>query len=350
MHKRILSIGLTLALLLSMTALLSGCSGEGEVTYNVGIVSDGNALSDNHLNQPVWEMLKELASEHQFQYSYVISPSNDTATFMAGIDSLVKEGGCNVIVLPGVLFTEAFTTACAKYPDVRFIAIDCNPETVPQNGAAIVFDKSQAGFLAGYAAAVELKEAAFGGVFGSTDAQELISGFLQGIDHARSQNGAKVSSAADNFVCLDSRTSYPRGQQAAATLFDSMQVTCLLTGSDPTGMGALAEARVRRQAGDNVWAVCSDADGHITARYDEEQDLSACLTTAMCDYAFAFRTLLEQLLEGDTAPFGHANVFDLTSGGVGLPEDPVHLSEDTLEAVEAAADAIKAGDIIITVQ
>ncbi len=349
MHKKLMSLGLILAMLLSMTTLLSGCSDDG-VTYNVGIVSDGNALSDNHLNQPAWEALKDMAAEHQFQYSYVISPSNDTATYMSGIDSLVREGGCNVILLPGALFAEAFEQACAKYPDISFIAIDCNPEQVPQNGAAVVFDKSQAGFLAGFSAALELKGGNFGGVFGSTDARELISGFLQGIDHARSQGGVMASSAAENFVCLDARTSYPRGQQTAATLFDAQGVTCLLVSSDPTGMGALAEARTRRQAGDDIWAVCSDADGHITARYDEEQDLSACLATAFCDYGFAFRTIMERLLEGDTACLGRATVLDLTSGGVGLPEESPHLSEDTLEAAAAAAEAVCKGEIIITVQ
>ena len=348
MHKKVLSIGLALAMLLSMTVLLSGCSGQEDKVYSVGIVSDGNALSDNHLNQPVWEALQELASEHQFTYGFARSQSNDNASFMAGIDYLVGEGA-NVIVLPGVLFTEAFTEACAKYPGVYFIAIDCNPETVPQNGAAIVFDKSQAGFLAGYAAAVELQGGTYGGVFGNPDARELISGFLQGIEYACTQHGITASASAENFTCLDSRTSYPRGQQTAATLFEQ-GMTCLLTGSDPTGMGALAEARTRRQAGDDIWAVCSDADGHITARYDEEQDRSACLTTALCDYGFAFRTLVDRLMEGDTTFLGRATVFDLASGGVGLPEEPVHLSKDTLEAVEQAAEALKSGEIIITVR
>lgn len=345
MHKKSLSIGLLLALLLSMTTLLAGCSDPAE-NYTIGIVSDGNALSDNHLNQPVWQALQELASEYQFQYGYARSESNDTATFLSGIDYLVGEGA-NVIVLPGVLFTEAFEEACAKYPNTYFIALDCNPENVPANGAAVVFDKSQAGFLAGYAAALETENASFGGVFGMNDAAtlELISGFIQGVSHAGKQNVC----LHESFGFVDSRTSYPKGQQLAATLFEQ-GVTCLLTGSDPTGMGALAEARVRRQAGDDIWAVCSDADGHITARYDEEQNLSACLTTAFCDYGFAFRALVEKLMDGETDVFGTTHIFDLESGGVGLPEESVHLSEDTLKAVEDAAKAIKNGEIVITVQ
>lgn len=344
MHKKVVSLCLFAALLFSLTLGLTGCSGSSKTEYCFGIVSDGNALSDDHLNQGAWDALREQADRYQFQYGYARSQSNDTSSFMAGVDYLVGEGA-NVIILPGVLFADTFLEACAKYPDINFIAIDCNPETVPQNGAAIVFDKSQAGFLAGYAAALELDDASFGGVFGKSDeaALELISGFMQGIEQAGGRSNAA------NFRFVDSRTSYPKGQQLAATLFEE-GVTCLLTGSDPTGMGALAEARTRRQAGDDIWAVTSDANGHKTALYDHEQDLSASLTTAMCDYGYALTSLIEQLLEGEADIFGTTHIFDLGSGGIGLPEENPHLSEDTLKSVESAAEAIKNGEIVITVK
>ena len=156
MHKKFLSLCLALVMLFSLSVGLTGCSGSGE-TYRLAIISDGNALSDNHLNQPVWEAIQEAAKEYQLEFGYYYPSSNDTATYMAGVDKLVNEGGFNVIVLPGVLFTETFTEACAKYPNCYFIGIDCNPETVPANGAAVLFDKSQAGFLAGYAAALEMQ-------------------------------------------------------------------------------------------------------------------------------------------------------------------------------------------------
>lgn len=344
MHKKAVSLCLFAALLLSFTFGLTGCSGGPETDYCFGIVSDGNALSDNHLNQGVWDALRELADRYQLKYGYARSQGNDNASFMSGVDYLVGEGA-NVIVLPGVLFADTFLEACAKYPNVYFIAVDCNPETVPQNGAAIVFDKSQTGFLAGYAAALELGEASFGGVFGKSDeaALELISGFVQGVEHA----GGSCDTA--NFRFVDSRTSYPKGQQLAATLFEE-GITCLLTGSDPTGMGALAEARTRRQAGDDIWAVTSDANGHITAQYDDVQDLSASLTTAMCDYGYAFTNLVERLLEGDDAFFGRTTLFDLSTGGVGLPEENPHLSEETTDAVIEAMEDIQSGEIIITVK
>ena len=344
MHKRILSLCLSAVLLFSLTLGLTGCSGSSKTDYCFGIVSDGNALSDDHLNQGVWDALRELADRYQFKYGYARSQSNDTAAFMSGVDYLVGEGA-NVIVLPGVLFADTFLEACAKYPDIYFIAVDCNPESVPKNGAAIVFDKSQVGFLAGYAASLELGDANFGGVFGKSDeaALELISGFIQGVEQA----GGRCETSDFRFV--DSRTSYPKGQQLAATLFEE-GITCLLTGSDPTGMGALAEARTRRQAGDDIWAVTSDADGHKTALYDHEQNLSASLTTAMCDYGYAFTCLAERLLEGDDAFFGRTNLFDITSNGVGLPDENPHLSEDTLDAVVEAIEDIQSGKIIITVK
>ena len=48
MHKRILSLCLSAALLFSLVLGLTGCSGSAETDYCFGIVSDGNALSDDH--------------------------------------------------------------------------------------------------------------------------------------------------------------------------------------------------------------------------------------------------------------------------------------------------------------
>lgn len=344
MHKKICGLLLCAALLCT---LLAGCSGSQPV-YKVAMVTDGGAVSDNHLNNTVWLALQALNEEYGVDYTYYRPASSDTAGFLEGVDTLT-ENGYDLILFPGSLFGEAFEEACARYPACTFITVDCNPETVPANGAAAVFDKSQAGFLAGYAAALELKNTRFGGVFGSDgpSARELLSGFAQGVDQARADQGVMVSDAAEDFVFLNDRTNYPLGQQTAATLFEQ-GVSCLLVSSDPTGLGALAEARTRRQAGDQaVWAVCSDADGHVTAQYDVENDLSAALTTALCDYEKAAYDLVSKLLEGDTSPLGRATVFDLTSGGVGLPEENPALSESTVKACAEAAEKIQSGAIVI---
>lgn len=344
MHKKICGLLLCAALLCTM---LSGCAGS-KPTFKIAMVTDSGAVSDNHLNNAVWKVLKALDEAYDVDYNYYRPDSNETADFLKGVATLV-ENNYNYILLPGSLFEEAFAEACAMYPSCTFIAIDCNPETVPQNGAAAVFDKSQAGFLAGYAAALELKNTRFGGVFGADapEVRELLSGFAQGIDQARADQGALVTAAAEDFVLLGDRTDYPLGQQTAATLF-ARGVSCLLISSDPTGLGALAEARTRREAGDDaVWAVCSDADGRVTAQYGPAGEYSAALTTALCNYEQAAFDLASKLLEGDTSPLGRATVYDLASGGVGLPEENMNLSESTVSACAAAAEKIQSGAIVI---
>lgn len=74
-----------------------------------------------------------------------------------------------------------------------FVTIDTAPwaegadtYTITDNTVAIDFDAEQGGFLAGFGAAVQLKEGSFGGLFGvETDHTKLfITGFKQGVIYA----------------------------------------------------------------------------------------------------------------------------------------------------------------------
>lgn len=339
----------TLALLLCLVltaALASGCS-SSRTDYKIAMVTDSGAISDNHLNQAVWEGLELIEEEYRADINFYRPSSATTDEYMTGISTLVKNG-YNIIVLPGSLFSETLQKAAAQYPDCFFIGIDCEIETVPPNAVLAVFDKSQAGFLAGIAAAIELDGLRFGGVFGSASAseQELISGFFQGVKYAQDNYGSTAQADGEDMILLSSQTDYPLGQQQAATLFQN-GVQCLLVSSDPTGLGALAEVRMRALMGDTAWVVGSDADMYITATYDPENELSAAVTSAMCDYGQAFYQTAKALIDGDTSFLGKTKVFDSASGGVGLPEENPNLSQKAIDACQDAGLLMTKGDIVI---
>lgn len=64
------------------------------------------------------------------------------------------EAGAEVIVAAGFLQQPALEQAAAAYPDVHFIFIDGSIEGV-DNIASVIYREEQAGYLAGYAAAME---------------------------------------------------------------------------------------------------------------------------------------------------------------------------------------------------
>ncbi|MEA4919590.1 MAG: BMP family ABC transporter substrate-binding protein [Clostridiaceae bacterium] len=338
---------LSIILLIFMTfGLLTACS-RNETDYKIGMVTDSGPISDNHLNQAVWEGLEKIQKKYGVEINYYCPSSADTQSFMQGVKTLV-ESGYNIIVLPGALFTEALQEASDTYKECLFIAIDCNPPQISDNVAAAVFDKSQAGFLAGFASALELEGYRFGGVFGSSSAsnQELLSGFLQGVNYAVDNSGAKVTADKSDFVFLSDSVDYPLGQQQAATLFEN-GVNCLLVSSDPSGLGALAEARMRRTVGDDIWIVGSDVDVFDTAMYDPDKDLSTVVTSAVCDYGKAVEVIAADIIEGDVSPLGQLSVFDLEKEAVGLPKDNPNLSKETIEACSQLKEKLLGNEIII---
>lgn len=343
MIKKKLSIFL---LMFMMLGLFTGCS-RNETDYKIGMVTDSGSISDNHLNQAVWEGLEETEKTYGVEINYYRPSSADTQSFMQGVKTLV-ESGYNIIVLPGSLFTETLEQASDMYKECVFIGIDCNPSQISENVAAAVFDKSQAGFLAGFASALELEGYRFGGVFGSSSAsnQELLSGFLQGVKYANDNYGSKATADKNDFVFLNSSVDYPLGEQQSAILFEN-GVNCLVASSDPSGLGALAEAKMRRTAGDDIWIVGTDVDVFQTAMVDTEKELSASVTSAMCDYGKAVGVIAADIIEGDVSPLGQLTVFDLEAKAVGLPKDNPNLSKETLEACASLEEKMLSNEIVI---
>lgn len=343
MKKKLTALALAAVMMLMLAA---GCA-RSETDHKIAMVTDSASVSDNHLNQAVWQGLELIADEYGADINFFRPSGPITDNFMEGVDTLI-ENGYDVIVFPGALFTETLERACAAYPDCIFVGIDCDMESVPSNAVTVSFDKSQAGFLAGLAAAIELDGKTFGCVLGSSSpfAEELVSGLMQGVEYAREHYGSTAVLSHENMVLLDDTANYPLGQQQAAMLFDS-GVDCILVSSDPTGLGAAAEARMRALMGDEVYIIGSDADMYVTAEYDTEKELSCAVTSAMSDYSAAICSVAKDIIVGGDAQLGKNLVFDLGSGSVGLPEENPSLSQEALDAAADAAKKISSGELVV---
>lgn len=342
------TIALILALVL-VCALPAGCS-RARTDYKIAIVTDSGAISDNHLNQAVWEGLEIIEEEYHADINFYRPENASNEELELGAATLI-ENGYNIIVYPGVICSEAFIAAAKAHPDIFFIGVDCLADDVPENAAVITFDKGQAGFLAGLAAALERPEGRFGGVLGSRlpCLEELVSGFIQGVSYARENYGSHAAAETGDFLFAEDMKNYPLGQSMAAGLFDGKNIDTLLVSSDPTGYGAAAEGRVRASFED-LKIVGSDADYYETAIYNADDKLSCAVTSAFCDYADATADILRSIIKEEEGVLGTSHVFDLSTSSVGLPEENPNLSEDTVGKCGEAKEKLISGEITIVAE
>lgn len=104
-------------------------------------------------------------------------------------EQLLKEmadpaGGCDLVVAMGSTLVEQVEAAAERHPDQDFAIIDDDSIDLP-NVRTLVFDASQPGFLAGYAAA-SATETGRVGAFGGEDIPEVhdfLDGYAAGIEH-----------------------------------------------------------------------------------------------------------------------------------------------------------------------
>ncbi len=332
---------------------LAGCSRGKKL--QVALVTDGGTIRDKTFNQGAWEGISAASEQYGFTPKAVQPEGSTTADYLARIDALFGEG-YRVFVLPGLLFTEALETAQEKYPDCRFIAVDFTPAALSPNTVSLVFADEQAAFLAGFAAALELKEGAFGGIFGMElpSAQRSSWGFQQGVLYANEHYGTDISLDAQNFVYAGSFSDSAGGQRLAAEMYDR-GVSCIFSAAGQTGTGVITEARARTAAGERLWCIGVDVDQSGLGAYQGSD--TAVITSASKDIAGAVEQAIAAIAE-EEFPGGQTLVYDASNDGIGIPmpeapkkgEEPKgNLSAETLEAVEALYAQLKSGAVTVSV-
>lgn len=123
-------------------------------------------------------------------------PEKDTADARVVAVARAIADGADVIILPGSVFGEVLDTVMEVYPQIRFIALDVSEEDMAKepasNTACLMFNRAQAGFLAGYAAVREgYTELGFLGD-DTRAAARYGCGFVQGADAAAAELGVDI--------------------------------------------------------------------------------------------------------------------------------------------------------------
>lgn len=205
--KKVLSLVLCLAMVISACGLFAACGNPAKKTYEIAIVTDVGSLQDGGFNQGTYEGAKSYAEKNKVSYKYYQPANGAEATNDDRITAMRQavNNGAKVIVAPGFLQATALTTVASEHPEVKFIFIDGftlndSNNKLLTNIGAIVYKEQESGFFAGYAAVKEgyTKLGYTGGGDGGNPACNRFGfGFVQGAEQA-----AKDMNLADGAISM----------------------------------------------------------------------------------------------------------------------------------------------------
>jgi len=332
-------------------ALVSCGTGAAAAGKKIGMVTDAGTIDDKSFNQGTWEGILKAGTDLKVETKYLKPTGTTEADYVKEIGNLY-DAGFKFIVTPGFKFSGAIFTAQEKYKDAKFVIIDSQPAgadgaaVVAANTVAIFFAEQQSGFIAGVAAAAQVKEGDFGFVGGMEipPVQKYNWGFQQGVAYANANLGTKITIKAENVIYQGTFSDVAAGQQLAAQMYDK-GVKAIFAAAGGVGVGVINEAKARAAKG--VWVVGVDVDQYSQGEY--EAGKSIILTSAMKKIDQATFDTIKAETEGKF-PGGQTLTFDASNDGIGIPATNPNLSE---EAAKAAADAlaqVKAGEVKVAAE
>lgn len=363
--KKFLSLLLVIVML---GALLTGCAAKEEPKpqpqqqqqpvvekpkFKVGMVTDSGTIDDKSFNQGTWEGVLKATKEFGMENQYLKPTGTTEADYLKEMGNLY-DAGYKFIVCPGYKFETALFKAQDKYADAKFVIIDGNPQSgdnkpvIKNNTVAIFYAEHESGFLAGVAAAVQLKEGEFGFIGGMEipAVQKYNWGFQQGVAYANTNYGTKINMKAENVVYQGSFDNVAAGQQIAGQMFDR-GVKAIFHAAGGVGVGVINEGKARTKAGKVAWVVGVDVDQYADGIYEGQK--SAVLTSAMKRIDQSAYDMIKAEKDGKF-PGGQTLMFDTKNNGVGIPAKNPNLSDDTTKKVDEVFKKIQSGEIKIAAE
>ncbi len=350
MKGKILIVALLIA-----AVMFVGCTKKADTTaakaLKVGMVTDAGTIDDKSFNQGTWEGIVRAANELKIENKYLKPTGTTVSDYVKEISNLY-DAGYRFIVTPGFKFETAIFEAQTKYTDAKFVLIDGSPHAgdynnvVGTNTVSIFFAEHESGFMAGVAAALQVKEGQMGFIGGMEipPVQKFNWGFQQGVAYANANFGTKITMKAENVIYQGSFDNVAAGQQLAAKMFDK-GVQAIFCAAGGVGVGAINEAKARATAGKKVWIIGVDVDQYAEGIYDGKN--SIILTSAMKRIDVAAFDMVKAELDG-TFPGGQTLVFNAKNDGIGIPANNPNLSAEVMAKINEVLAQLKAGSITVS--
>ena len=307
-------------------------------TYEIAFVTDVGQLRDGSFNQYTWNGVKAYAYENDLSYKYYQPANGNQATDADRYNAMkdAADAGARIIVAAGFLQEKALREAAADYPDVHFVFIDGSIEGV-DNIASVVYKEEQAGYLAGYAAAMEgFEKIGFSGGGGGANPACIRYGygFVQGVEAGAAEKGTDV----------EMRYSWDYGANFSA----SQDLQAMLNGWYGAGTevvfmcgGSMFNSGTAAAGANDAYVIGVDVD--------QSGQSDTVITSAMKDLAGSTMDVLKAEYDGKWDDFGgKIKTFGAAEDRVGIPTDTWKLENWTVDDYKALYEKVKSGEIEIS--
>ena len=332
------------AAIFAAALLLAGCAAapddagtdDSSADFCARMVTNSGGLEDRSFNQSSWEGLQSAAEEYGIDADVIISGSE---TDLAPNVEQAVATECGFILTVGYELATATLEQAEANPDLDFAIVDEVVEA--DNVKPIVFNTSEAAYLAGYLAAGVSKTGVVGTFGGGKQPPVTLfmDGFVDGVAAYNEAHGTAVTALgwdkeAQEGLFTGDFEDVNKGKTYAANLIDQ-GADVILPVAGQVGEGAAAAAV---DAG-SVSVIWVDNDGYDTLPAEYRPIL---LTSVLKNTGDAVVEIVGSSID-DTFD-NSAFVGTLENGGVGLA--PFHDMESSVSAELAAELEQLSADIV----
>ena len=268
----------------------------------MGLVTDIGQLNDRGFNQLAYGGLKR--AEQVLGVKGRVFESASPADYVPNLSAFARQG-YDLVVAVGFDQAAAVAKAAAAFPKTHFAIVDVSNGDLtgkPANVRGLVFKEQEAGYLAGYAAALQLKGTPAPHVIGSVGGQKQppVDRYIAGY-----QAGAKAADPTIkplNGYSQDWVDQAKCKEVALQQIASGAKVVFAVAGG--CGLGVLDAAKEKK-----VWAIGVDADqGYLGKQV---------LTSALKKVDQSVFLTIQDVQDG-TFKGGGDSVFGLDRDGVGV--------------------------------
>ncbi|MFH1143759.1 MAG: BMP family ABC transporter substrate-binding protein [Candidatus Eisenbacteria bacterium] len=319
--------------LLAGAVLPLGCGGGGEKAparpFHVGMVFDVGGLGDKSFNDLAYQGLLQAREKLGVSFEYFEpTQSSDREAALR----LYAQGGADLIVGVGFLFTDDINAVAADFPAQRFVCVDYSwseGQAIPPNVVGLKFREEEGAFLVGALAAMVSKSGTLGFIGGMDIPliHKFEAGYRAGVQHVSPAARVLVNYAG---VTGDAFKNPAKGKELALSQYDQ-GADIIFHASGSTGLGVFEAAREGDRLVIGVDADQSgEAPGHV-------------LTSMIKRVDRAVGDEIAQALEGRFT--SGVRVFGLKEGGVDYVRSQPWLTPEREARLDQITRQIAAGEI-----
>ena len=319
--KKILALALALCMIFAMAVTASA-----DDTIKIGMVTDVGGINDQSFNQFAWAGLQALAEEDPtFEVAYLESKTD--ADYQTNINTFIDEE-YDLIICVGYMLADATREAALDNPEQKFAIIDDATNADLENVACLTFAQEQCSYLVGLVAGYMTESKTVGYIQGMvSDTMNLFGvGYIAGVLEACPE-ATVLQYNANNFGDIAGGNTAAKGM-----ITDGADVIYHAAGG--TGLGMINACEE-----EGIWAIGVDADQAAVLGKD------CIVASALKNTGAGCVAIAKDIKDGNFT--GGEHHYTLADGAIDIATTGDHIPAEVLEKVEAAKQAIIAGEKVV---